>query len=369
MLKPVTLGFTVLTLLLSGCSGTSESASDAAPRSTVDVGEASAVTPISDDVMAAARQEGKLLIYGNPNDDQMEPVIKAFEAAHPEISVKFLSLGGPSTFQRYQSEAATGSATADIIIENDGRLWRAAVDDGHIVDYTDPNLENLPDYASLLPGVAAMSMEPLVALFNKAIVPPDQQPDTLAGMVELAERFPGKVTTPEPETSLGYAGIYGYIDKTGDEGWETLEALGPHTQPEDNAGTMVTQLLQGAYVASFHMSGAVRALSATEQAEILNFRYLTDDTVLVPRGMAITKAAASPNAAKVFYNWLLSVEGQQVSCKGGFTPYRSGVECSFGVRAIEEEIGADSLIYVDYSAEIIDDQEDLIKRFNSAFNG
>ena len=371
-ISPRTTGAMVAVAItaLAGCaSGAGTSDNNARSTADVDVGDASAVTPVSDDVLAAAEREGSLLVYGNPNDEQMQPVIQAFEAANPGIKVRFLSLGGPSTFQRYESEKATGQATADLIIESDGRLWRDFVDSGEVEEYRDPNLDNLPEYADLLPGVAAVSMDPLVALFNDALIPDDQQPTSLEELAEISEQYEGKITTYDVESSLGYAGTYAYTSEQGEDGWAVLEKLGPNTVSEDNAGTMVTKILQGAYVGAFHMSGAVRALSATDQGEVLTFRYLTDDTPLVPRGMAITSAAAAPNAAKVFYNWLLSVDGQGATCEGGFTPYRNGVECAYGVPAIIAEVGDDAIMYGNYEPEIVDEQDALMSRFRESFVG
>ena len=56
----------------------------------------------------ASRDEGTLVVYGNPSADQWEPVLEAFGEAYPWIEVETFDLGGAEAFQRYLSEEATG---------------------------------------------------------------------------------------------------------------------------------------------------------------------------------------------------------------------------------------------------------------------
>ena len=80
--------------------------------------------------------------------------------------------------------------------------------------------------------------------------------------------------------------------------------------------------------------GALRALiDTTETGDLLNYRYFADATTLPARGVGVTTAAASPNAAQVLVNYILSEEGQTATCDGGFTPYREGVDCPTGLPA------------------------------------
>lgn len=352
-----------LALVLAGC-GTSGTTTDQ-PQAQVRAN--AAVMPVPDSVIAAAKAEEPVLVYGNANDEQIQPVIQAFQAKYPGITVKYLPLGGTTTFQRYQSEAATGTRTADLLIENDGRLWSDFAAKGQVLDYRDPNMASLPKFADLGGGIVAMSEDPLVALFNKKLLPEDKQPTSLAQMADMAAQFKGKITTYEVDSSLGYGSTYAYLEKNGQQGWDVLARLGAGTTPEANAGSMVTKLQQGAYVMTFNISGSVRALAARQYSNLLNFRYLTDDTPLIPRGIAITKAAKSPDGAKVFLNYLLSAEGQVVGCKTGFTPYREDVDCEYGLNAIKAAVGENNLIYGNYGPGLTSQQTEITQRWNGMF--
>ena len=317
----------------------------------------------------ASKSENKLVVYGNPSQDQWTPLLAAFNEKYPWIQVETFDLGGAEAFQRYLSEEATGTPTADVIVNTDGAGWLDLVERGKVLDYVDPELATLPiDDAVLAPGVFAMSYDPLIAVFNTLAFPLDEQPTSLAEMAAMAEELDGKIGTVNVTNANAGLGTFGYIDAYGEEGWAVLEQLGPHSRVEDGTGALLGKLQTGEYVASFFASGSLRALiDTTETGDLLNYRYLADATTLPARAVGVTTAAASPNAAQVFVNYLLSEEGQTAACGGGFTPYREGVECPTGLPAIEEAVGAGNAILVHYPPDLAEQQALIQERWNAAF--
>jgi iron(III) transport system substrate-binding protein len=364
-----------LLTFVAGCGVGSESGSDA--TTTTRASDASpatggAGTGEAEDIEAvieASRDEGSLVIYGNPSPDQWAPVLEAFGERYPWIEVETFDLGGTEAFQRYLTEESSGSATADMIVNTDGAGWLDLVERGQVLDYVDPELDSLPaERAVLAPGVFAWSYDPLVALFNTAALPEDEQPTSLAELAEMAEELSGQIGTPAVENGAAGLGIHGYLETHGEQGWEVLEQLGPHTRAEDGTGALLGKLQSGEYVASFFAGGATRALiDTTETGEILNYRYFADATPLTARGVGVTTAGDSPNSAKVLVNFLLGEEGQTVSCAGGFTPYRDGVDCPQGIPAIGEEIGEENLIFAVYPPTLAAEQAEIRERWNAAF--
>ena len=371
---------TALALLLalaSACGVGSESASDetttttsADGASTGDgTGGGNGEAEDIDAAIAASRDEGTLVIYGNPSADQWAPVLEAFGEEYPWIDVETFDLGGTEAFQRYLSEESTGSATADMIVNTEGAGWLDLVERGQVLDYVDPELESLPsDRSVLAPGVFAWSYDPLVALFNKAALPEDEQPTSLAELAEMADELSGRIGTPAIENGAAGLGTHGYLEAHGEAGWAVLEQLGPHTRVEEGTGALLGKLQSGEYVASFFAGGATRTLiDTTETGEILNYRYFADATPLTARGIGVTTAGDSPSSAKVLVNFLLSEEGQTVSCAGGFTPYRDGVDCPGGLPDIAAAIGEENLIFAAYPPDLPTEQAAIRERWNAAF--
>lgn len=359
----------VLALGACGSSGDDTTAS-AAPSTTAsaDVGDASAVTPVDDATLAAAEDEGEVLAYVNAEDQQMAPIKKAFEAAYPGITLRSLTLGDEEAFQRYETELATGAATADLMMNSDLRGWVSFLDDGNVEDYEDPNSPNLPDYANLAPGVYAASTEPVIAVFNKQLLPEDEQPTTLAGLADMAEELDGRLATTDIGNAIQFGSTAAMTGAFGEDAWETIETLGAHSKVESSNGPLVTKLAQGQYAANFFVSGSVRAFLVDDVAKIVNYRYLEDGTPLIPRAMGVTAEAAHPNAAKVFMNWLLSVEGQEAACAAGFTAYRDGVTCELGLAHVIAAIGGEeNLVPATLDESLATDGDALVARWNEAF--
>lgn len=356
-------------IALAGCGSSGDSSSSGTvPEPTADIGEASGVTPVDDTVLEAAKTEGEVLLYTNAEDQQMQPIKKAFEKAFPDITLRSLALGDDEMFQRYDSETASGTATADVVMNSDAPAWLRFIEDGNIEEYDDPNAANLPDYATLAPGVYAASLDPVIAVFNKAILPEDQQPTTMAELAEMAPELDGKIGTTDITNSVSFGATASFVKRYGEDGWKILETLGEHSGVESSNGPLVTKLAQGQYAANFFVSGSVRAFIVDDVAKIVNVRFLTDGTPLRPRGMGVTADASHPNAAKVFVNWLLSVEGQEAACTGGFTPYRDGVPCDFGLPQVIEAVGGeDNLVIGDFDPAILDEREGIETRWNEAF--
>ena len=321
-----------------------------------------------DELAAQAAEENTLVVYGNPSDQIWEPILAGFGEAYPFIEVETFDLGGVEAFQRYLTESASGVATADLLITSEAAGWLDLVDRGEVVDYVDANVNELPSHAVQAPGVYAMSLDPLVAMYNQFVVAPEDQPTTLAELAALAPDLPGDIGTVEIENSQAYTGNYGYIAARTDEAWATLEALGPHTRAESGTGALLGKATSGEYPASFFVSGAVRLLLDTqEQGDVLDYQYLTDATPLVPRAMGVPAGADSPASAKLLINWLLSEEGQATICLGGLTPYRSGVECEYGYDAIAAIVGEDNMIVVDYDPAAEAERDAIQSRWNEAF--
>lgn len=356
-------------LVLAACGGGSEADAPQA-SSSVDVGSKIPDHAPAEDVLAAAADEDSVLVYGNANDDMMQPLIKAFSTKYPDITVKYLTLDGAEVFQRYQTEEATGTRTADLLVESGGSRWLDLIDKGEVIDYDEPNLEGLPDYAESAPGVFALSMGSVVAVYNKALVPEAEQPTTLAEFAEFSEKYKGKIGTYEIENQLNYGAVQAYLSASGEEGWDVLAKIGKNAKTESGAGALMTKVGQGAYVAAYNVSDAVVPLSVAENPEIFSARHLTDNAVVVPQSIGLTKAAESPNGAKVFINYLLSNEGQEIGCRSGVSAYRPGIACpeDFGLAAEADSVGGmDKLIISQWTPELGAQRDEITTRWNELF--
>ena len=69
----------------------------------------------------AAKKEGKLVIYGATDSKAVAPLVKDFNALYPGITVEYNDMNSTEVYNRFISEVAAGGDTADA-------LWSSAMD-------------------------------------------------------------------------------------------------------------------------------------------------------------------------------------------------------------------------------------------------
>jgi iron(III) transport system substrate-binding protein len=190
----------------------------------------------------------------------------------------------------------------------------------------------------------------------------------MAQLKDYLRRYPdlfkGKIVTYSVDNQFGYTAFWGYAQQGG---WPTLDALGPATKPQPDGVAIVRQLASGAANFAYLEAGLVRGNLTGALAQIVGWKYMSDFTPLIPRGIAVTKAAGNPAGAETFVNWLFSPAGQQAMCGAGFTAFRKGVSCQNSVAAIQKAVGASHVFFVPFHSSIAADHDAFVKRWQRSF--
>ncbi|HWD76552.1 MAG TPA: extracellular solute-binding protein [Solirubrobacteraceae bacterium] len=307
-----------------------------------------------------------LVIYGNPPAAQFKPVLDAFAKAYPAIKVSYSDQDDNVSFAKYRAEHAQGARTADIIIASSPRQW----DDNRDIalNWTPTDTAAYPAFFKQFPGVFIFSPDPAVSIYSKAKLPAADVPATFAQLESDVKQHPNlfnkKLATYTVDNQFGYSAFWGLAHR---QGWSVLDALGPATKPQADGTAIVQQLATGASNYGYFESGLVRGALTGAVGQIVGWEYMRDFTPLVPRGVAITKGAANPAAAKTFLNWVYSAPGQRVLCAAGFTAFRTGISCPDSLAAVQRAVGAAHVFLVPFHSTIAQDQTAFDKRWHQAF--
>src|SRR5437764_9949338 len=89
------------------------------------------------DLIAAAKNEGRLIYYTANFAEVEQEVIKAFNKRFPEIRVEMVRAPGAQLITRVKTEAAAGKLVADVVDHSDRALMSELV--GLFQDYAPPN--------------------------------------------------------------------------------------------------------------------------------------------------------------------------------------------------------------------------------------
>ena len=311
--------------------------------------QAPATDPLAALVEQSKNEKDGLLIYSIMGENNWAPVIKAFNAKYPWITVTALDLGTTEGFERYYTESAGGARTGDMIITSSPDGWQEFIAKGELDVYTPVNAAGLPDFAKLADGVYAVSTDPMVIIWNKQLVP--TPPQSMADVAKLAEdpANDGKITTYDAEKNgTGYAINWFWANKNGDAGWKQLETIGKaHPSMQTSAGNMVNAVLSGEAVVGYFVSGISVFPKYPDAEPVMGWTYDKGGQVVLVRGMGLTKKAASPASARLMMEFILSSEGQLAWSEGGLTPYRPDIadKAQYHLQKIIDAVGADHIVY------------------------
>lgn len=339
---------------LAACGG---STAPAPPENVIVEGQAPDYYPADyGQIIEGSRAEGgELTIYSNTDQENWEPIFRDFRKKYPWVTnIAANNLDSDEVFQRVLSEQATGGSPADILVSNAAQAWAEYGEDpSRLMDYTSPEVAELPELATLMRGVYAMSVDPMTIAYNTALVP--QAPTGLASLAALVAqepaKFQDKITTRDVNGAFGFT-VSNAFAQADPGSWAALQQLLPMARPETSSGTQTEKILAGEYLAGFFISGGPAYPVVDNSGGLLQVTFLDDGTVVLPRGIGIPPQAPHPNTATLFLDFVLSAEGQRAVAEGGLTSYRDDVAAAPGLHTYQEvvaAVGEQNVIPVEYS--------------------
>jgi iron(III) transport system substrate-binding protein len=280
-----------------------------APR---EAGAAHDMTAREKELYALAQKEGELTWYtAHSNDTTAQALGRDFEGHYPGIKVNVVRTTAQVAFQRVSQEVKAGAMQVDVL---------SSTDIGHYVYLKEKGLleKYVPDNASRVLGV------------YQNYDPDGYYTVTSAGLIaigynteKLKEADAPKnwtdLTDPKwkDKIALGHPGFSGYVGTWAVTlrklyGWPFFESLAKNNpQVGRSINDTVTMLNAGERVVAG--SGPVgTAMESAGKGNPLAMIYPTDGTVLIIAPSGIMKGVKHPNAARLFMEYLMSVEASKI---------------------------------------------------------
>jgi iron(III) transport system substrate-binding protein len=355
----------VLTAALASCSTGGGSPSSPAVSSS----PASASS-----LQQQAQHEHGLVIYANIPSGYMQPVISAFNKKYPFIKISSADLNDDVVFTKYETEAAQGARTADMLIASAPTLWYQAEQNGVSAGVTPTGLSAFPSWVNQGHGVFIMSAEPTLLTYNIKLLTPSQVPTTWAQLAADAKTNPAKykLVSYSIANPLNYAGIYGLTHVLGAaKVWSYYDAMAPVTKTFDDGLTGLAYMLQGGASLGYMSSGLAQGVLPHYKG-LASYTFMQDATPLIPRGITVTKNAASPASAQLFLDFLYTQVGQDALCAGGFEAtmnnFHSANGCTASLTALQTHVPANTIYLVPINQTVVNQQSAITKRWNQSFH-
>jgi len=339
---------------------------------------ASSSVSVSHESMSAltqqARREHGLVIYGNLPPQYFQPVFDAFHRQYPFIKVSETVLDDHVVFSKYEAEAAQGARTADLLIASAPAAWVQGEQNGVSAGVTPAGLSAFPSWVNQGHGVFVVSAEPILLAYSPKLLTPAQVPHTWAQLAADAKANPGKykLVSYIIGNELNYAGIYGLLHILGPaKVWSYYQAMAPQTKTFNDGLTALAQILQGAASVGYMASGLGQGVLPHYKG-LASYTFMKDATPLIPRGITLTKHAASPASALLFMDFLYTKAGQDALCAAGFEAtmnnFRPANGCTASLTALAHQVPANTTYLVPVTQTVLNQQNAITQRWNQVFH-
>jgi iron(III) transport system substrate-binding protein len=287
----------------------------------------------------AAKKEGKVVgYYGDLRSaaDGPQGLIAAFEKRYPGVKVELTYGSGSQSREKILAEAGSGRHLGDVMsggsdtIEQLARegvmeAYRSPVEqDGNVL--VDPKLSDASttQFRALVYGIT----------YNTSLVPADKAP---SGWKDLLDPFwKDKLSMQDPEQGTG-GGFSLFIDlwlhpEFGQAYWNGMGKQNMFRAK--GSGPLLQAVARGEKAATItDHSGNYREVK--DGGAPVAFVKAREGVQLTLLPMAIIKGAPHPNAARLWIDWSISEEAQQILSNSGFTPLRKGIKPAFPEASLE----------------------------------
>ncbi|MGB3537227.1 MAG: extracellular solute-binding protein [Mesorhizobium sp.] len=283
----------------------------------------------------AAKQEGSLTWYTAQFDQNMTAVIgNAFSEKYPGIKVNGIKATAQVSFQRLLLEIKAGQPLADVFSSTDVSQFPQLKGMGALEAYKPANeSEIIPEYRNLDPeGYYTTTLVSLIGIvYNTDKVSEADVPKNWTDLTDAA--WAGKGAYGDPNYS-GMVGVW-TVAMADKYGWDFFEKLAK-TDPQigRSIDDAVTLLNSGERLVG--IGDPSTALQSAAKGNPVGVVYPSDGTVAVKFPSAILKGSKSPNAAKLFMEFLLSKDVMKIAGEAFLPSIRPDVTPSSGTKTLDD---------------------------------
>lgn len=282
--------------------------------------------PSIDALVAQARIEREIVVWGNADTSAVAPLIAAFEHRYAGLSVRYVELTASDLYAHFVAPGHAGLPDPDLLWSSSMDLQAKLVNDGYAQSYESRESAALPSTAIWKNQGYGVTAEPVAIAYNKALIAPRDVPRTHRALELLLIRnraaLRGKVVTYDPARSN-----IGYLFLTQDQAItrdtrSLLQAIAA-TRPQLATTTepMMEAVASGRAAIAYNVVGpyALKHAAADPRIAVV---FPTDYTLVASRVAFIAREARHPAGARLFLDFMLSHQGQSLLARGSLPPVR-----------------------------------------------
>jgi iron(III) transport system substrate-binding protein len=269
-----------------------------------------------------AKKEGQVVIYTSVSLSDYPKILAAFEQAHPFVKTHAFRSTPSGVFRRVDTEAKTGRFAVDLVGSAPIEVWQLK-ERQLSIPYASP------ERGSLFKGSfdadsywTAFDITPIVLAYNTKLVSAQEAPKNYQEL--LNPKWRGKMSLGTED----YDWFSVMLDHMGKEkGLEYMRSLAKQNlHMPGSSSVMRVQLLLGGESSIAIAARGRRVAELKSKGAPTDFRIF-DPYAGEPDLLALLQRAPNPHAAILFYDWLISQDGQtKMSDLTGRISVRKGIK-------------------------------------------
>jgi iron(III) transport system substrate-binding protein len=299
--------------------------------------------------------EDAVVIYSAADADMVNAMVAAFQQKHPGIKASSVVAGTGEIIKRLEAEKARplGDVVWSIGPEAIG------AQKGLFEPYVSREAAHFyPGYVPADRVWTPFTTMPYVIMYNKKLVPEAEAPRAWKDVLDA--RWKGKVAYADATKSgssytllVTWLTIYG----KNDAGWKFVEDVLRQAKVLPKSSMTYQMVANGEIPVGLTFEQA--AFDYLKSGAPVGIVYPSEGTAVTLDGSAIVKGAQHPNAAKLFLDFAVSKDGQEIMVQ------------RFGRRSVRKDVGSpaglprlDQIKAIDYDFQYAaENRTQLLKRF------
>ena len=271
-------------------------------------------------LLDGAKKEGTLVWYTSTSVEDITRIFAAFSKRYPFIKTEYFNAGSARLYNRILNESRVGKIFFDLVAVR-GVETQQLINGGFLQPYLSPESAAYPAGFKDTKGYWVDFFDAYnILAYNTKLVSREQAPKSWE--VLLDPRWKGKISMDE-EMYSWYAAMA--VAWGRERAQRYMKALAKQDIQLRSGQSLIAQLLAAG---EFPMGVALahRIEKMKEQGAPVEWVTTFDPITASLHPIAVAAKAQHPHAAKLFIDFLLSKEGQQLVLAIGRTPSRPGID-------------------------------------------
>ncbi|WJR69445.1 ABC transporter substrate-binding protein [Neorhizobium sp. CSC1952] len=269
--------------------------------------------------LSGREDAGLLTVYSSLDEPLAKPMIAGFQAANPDVAVRYEDMLTGEIYDRIVRETDAGQKTADFAFSSAMDLQVKLANDGYAQRSDLPMSGQWPAWANWRNTAYALTFEPAVFVYHKPSFKDVAPPSTRAEFVEFLQKqgdaIYGRIGTYDIERSgVGFLFMSRDQEQFSDI-WSVIRAMGAAgVKLYSTSQAILERVADGRFLLGYNILGSYAADWASRHPDV-GIVLPKDYTVVMSRIGLVPQAAAAPDLGKRYLQFFMSKEGQTIMAR------------------------------------------------------